>query len=325
MKIYRKTNKEYAHLFIGILLCVSSVFLVLSIVTYTYALELTASVTIANSAPEIVHGPIVSRERGGIERYSSGEISDLIVGGEKYIYVEGIVEDLNGQGDISEVHAILHKNTLTNSCSETGQKCIKNLGCLLSPLMDTERMAFSCKMVLPYFMDATDDHAGDEAGEHWIISVIAFDKKGALDIDQTREIEVRSLVGLNIPENISFGRRSMNTQTTSADNVSQVITKGGYVRQDFRVRMLGEGFTCSISELGIPRENMRWANTDIGYDDNGVSSMTEEFIDTDFGIEKRTHATGVTKPFYWNISIPYGVQGTCTASLDILAKNANLP
>jgi hypothetical protein len=319
----KKTSKQIQHFFIGLLLCISVIFLSCSIAIRTWA-STSVSVSVSNSAPEIIVGPVLTTFAGGGEMYSDGTISNLVAGDSRTVYIEGIVRDINGQQDVENVRVVMHRSDSASSCVESGDRCIKNVNCNLSMGGNINNVLFSCPLTLPYYMDATDALAGIHSNLYWIVTAIATDDDGEQDVNNSRTIEVRSLLGLDIPTSISFGTRAMNSETSASNNVYQTISQWGNVQQDVRVKMISDGYSCSGAG-SIPKENMKWATADVGFSEASSVEMTQSYVDTDFGIGKRTGIAPVTKPFYWNISIPYGVQGTCTATLDMLAKNSNIP
>jgi hypothetical protein len=317
-------SDKILHLIIGALLCVSVIFVSSSIWMMTQA-NSGVQVLVENMAPQIILGPVIAGQIGGVEVYSDNTLNNLISGTSRIIYVEGLVQDLNGREDLANVTVVMHRSDNLSTCTESAEKCIKNTNCLLTNVVNPYRKAFSCLLSLPYYMDATDDSAGPHSSLNWKVTAIVTDDNGAAAIDNSRAIEVRSLVSLDIPNTISFGDRDMNSVTTSSDNLAQTITQWGNVRQDLRVKMTTDGFFCTGSDIGIPRSSMKWALTDIGFDSPSSTAVASSYVDTNFAITKRTSSAAVTKNFYWNLSIPYGVSGSCSATLDILAKNANLP
>jgi hypothetical protein len=292
----------------------------------------TNQVSISNAAPTFVADPEIANTEEGTETYSSGTISNIISGSSRDIYVKGQVEDLNGAEDIDYVKVNFYRSD--TDCSSATDRDMNTcyyrdattdpLRCSYSSVEGNEnRVAYTCRFTLYSWIDATDGDAGTDSDKHWVVSVYVEDDDGLNATSPSRTVEIASTTGLDIPTSISFGTMSINSQTTTP--VAQEITQQGNVAQDVTVRSSAAYFNCSNSTGGIPRENLHWSTNEVGWGSDGDTAISSTIVDTDLAVGKRVHEfIAPTKELYWNIKIPSGVEGTCSSSVDVTAKNANL-
>ena len=287
----------------------------------------TGEVDVENVAPTVIGDPIVALGALGSEIYPDGIIDNLNAGAtNRTIWVRGGVEDQNGFDDFYSVRVKLYRND--SACSSfDGNHCYANTTfgtCTLVPTGgSTIRGDYLCALPLRSWMDATDADAGADSDKHFILSVLVDDVDAASTTNTNRTFEVSSFVSVDIPSTIDFGTMSFNTSTTSATNVSQTLTNQGNVVQDITVSMTDSTMACSQSSTGIDRGNLRWSLTDVDYADS--AEMTASTVDTEVNIAKRVSETvATTDSLFWNLFVPYGVEGTCSATITMMAKNGNL-
>jgi len=290
----------------------------------------TGEVVVENIGPTFVGSPEISTTIGGSEAYTSGTISNVIAGSTRDVFVKGQVQDLNGASDINFVKVKFYRNdaTCNTILNRDGNTCYYR-----DKLTDPSRCSYSylnevtvqytCKLTLFSWIDATDTTAGTDQDYYWVVDVYVEDDQGESDQDNSRSVEIASVTGLDIPPGIDFGTMAVDSQTS--DPISQEITQQGNVIQDVTVLSGAEFFACSGSDIGIPIENLHWSTSQVGWGVEGDTTITGDAYDTNLAVQKRVHEfIAPTKNLYWNLKIPDGVDGTCSATINVSAKNANI-
>jgi hypothetical protein len=326
-----KANNQALHWVLGAALLLIVVFVVGALLL-SNTMAATSQVEISNAAPTFVAAPVVSNTSQGVEAYSGspGTIGNLTAGGDRTIYIYGEVEDNNGQDDFNAISISLYKTGITcaanpnndpNNCYWNNDSNAGVGTCTFTNDANPLRKDYECSANLASWTDATDADAGSDAAKQWYLKVTVGDGT-TMATNTARTFEVSSLASLSIPATVDFGTMALNSVTTSANNQSQTITQQGNVANDVKVSMAGANMNCSASTAGIPRANLKWSVTDVSFDSG--TAMTDTPVDTDLGVAKQISASAVTKPLYWNISIPYGVEGTCSSTVTMTAYNGNL-
>jgi hypothetical protein len=174
-------------------------------------------------------------------------------------------------------------------------------------------------------MDATDAGAGADSSNNWIVSVAVNDGEGStVSQASQRTLNVASALGLLPSPGIDFGTMSVGESTTTTTNVNQTVTNLGNVSQHVNVNMPDTAFTCPDSDVKIGRSDLKFRDTD-GYYGNGDASITVTNQEAEIAVPKRTsEETAPTSTLYWGLSIPNGVEGTCTTLINMTGTNANL-
>gem|GEM_PF-796232 len=278
-----------------------------------------------NSAPVFISDPIASSDYHGSEGFHDGLIDHLVAGGSASLYIHGIIEDLNGQTDITQVDASLFMNGKMYGCVTNKLDCYRKEPCTITLESDLNQISYDCEFDLEYWMRPTDEYADpDHRSKKWYLTVVAQDSEGEKAYNTQRDFEVAAITGLQLIGEINFGTIAVGQETSAMSNFEQQIIQGGNVAQDLLVVMEEEEFSCSDSEQGIPRENLQWAIVDVGYGDLNSYSISDNLTEVDLNlIEQEDAALGVPETIlYWNLNVPEGVDGTCTATIGIYAKNA---
>jgi hypothetical protein len=325
------TNTKFLHGILGASLLLVTFFVVGTLLLYeSQASE--PEVEVGNEVPTFVADPVVATSSQGSEAYSGspGTINNLTAGSDRTVYIYGVVEDLNGQDDFTAMDVGLYKTAIT--CAANGNNDPNNCywnndsdggvgACTFVNNANTNRKDYECSFDLASWMDATDDNSGGDASNSWTLKVNVYDET-ATATNTNRTFEVSSLVSLNIGAVVDFGTLALNTSTTSASNYAQLHTQQGNIATDVKVSMTDATMNCSASTTGIDRENLRWALTDVDY--GSGTAISSSPVDTDIAVAKRLTPSAPTKNLFWNISIPYGVEGTCSSTITMTAYNANL-
>ena len=328
------TNNQALHWILGASLLLIIVFVVGALLL-AQSEAATGQVTITNALPTFVADPIISLNSQGVEAYagSKAAISNLNAGGDRTVYIYGKVEDNNGQDDFQSLEYVLKKTGTTCSQSDIDlNDCYYNSAvndgvgtCSFTDDANPLRKAFECSVNLASWMDATGADSGADSAQSWVLEVTVGDG-GTPVTNSNRTFEVTSLSSLSIPASIDFGTMAHNTSTATATRPAgtiQTLTQQGNVANDVKVSMSQSEFGCSASTAGISRANLHWSLSDVDYN-NADTAITNTAVDTNIAVAKQLTATATTKALYWNLFVPYGVEGTCTSTITMTSFNANL-
>lgn len=283
--------------------------------TSSIALLLNSPIAHADSAPTVLS--VIS---GGSSSSTTDEYAStgffLNAGSNANIYINGVVQDLDGRETITAVNAVFYKNDVSggNACTPDNQNCF-TATCNLFDNADTSQKIYSCGISLPFYTTATDT-SSPASGSQWLPYVTVTDGTNNGNASGNN-LEINSLLSVAIPSNIDFGIRELNTTTTTANNVDMILTQQGNREVDVEVSM-GAGMNCASGSF--PLENMRWSLTDVDYGDASTVAITATPIDTNIDIPLGNVTTpSPTKTLYWNLAVPFGVGGNCTGTTTISA------
>lgn len=270
----------------------------------------------ANQAPTVVNVVTSNTSNGSTDNYPGGSIN-VISGGIKTIYVNGLVEDLDGQNTITNVRGVFHRSGATNgdTCTSSGNDCYVVSSCGLVNDTDSNRKVYSCRMDLQYYADSTDA-SGRYPSNNWVAYVEVTD---GTDTGSNNALtkEMNSVLSLTIPGSIDFGNHNMGDVTTSGNNVEMSIAQSGNVNADVEVSM-ASGLTCTSGSM--PRDSFKWAVTDVGFASGSSTVMTASPVDTNLDVAYGTDGTpSPSKILYFNMSVPYAIGGTCTGTTTLSA------
>lgn len=268
----------------------------------------------ATSSPTVVSVVIATTANGQTDGFPGGTI-DLVAGGTKTVYVNGVVEDLDGKATISSVSGVLHRSGAPSgdACSPDSGFCYVVGACALGDNADPNQKTFSCQMNLLHIAESTVT-GGQFPAENWVAFVSVTDG-GTPVTDNATNKEMQSIMSLNIPTTIPFGARALNELSTAANNVEMILTQRGNVQSDVEVSFSAGGLVCTSGN--IPRGNLKWSITDVAY--SSGTSLTASPVDTNVFVPYGTNGTpSPTRTLYWNLGIPIdGVGGTCTGVVTI--------
>ena len=253
------------------------------------------------------------------DEYSTG-LSNITLteAGTTTVYLNGTIDDANGDLDLNSVHTKFYRTNLTESCSDDLNNCYTNATstCTIANAdgtpEDTEAN-FSCPIELPYYADATGD--GGRYDEDWTAYVTVIDNSAGEGVG-TSTVEVNALLAVDIPTSIDYG--SLGTGETTSTPMS--ITQHGNESVDLWVS--GTEMSCDNGN-DIPVGNQAWALDDLGYASS--EALTGSSTDTDFGLGYRENGTGVVaEDLWWSILIPSGVLGSCTGTTTVVALSSDV-
>lgn len=305
------------HYILGISLAMIAIFAAASLVMVnSQADSVSTSGSVNNAAPTIVSKFISSSANGQTDTYSGGTINNLTAGGTRTIHINGVVEDTNGQADISTVEAVFYRSGVGGSCTESSNDCYKVASCTLDTTGVTSlQKRYNCSMALQYYADSTST-GGEFPTENWVVSVKVTDAGSLNATDTALTKEMQTLLGLTIPSSIAYGALALGASTSNANNQEQVIAQAGNDNADVEVSS-GAAMSCTIGTIAVA--NQQWSLTDVSYGAGGTNALSGSAVDTNLNVAYR-HGANPTKTLYWNITIPStGVGGSCTGTTTISA------
>lgn len=240
----------------------------------------------------------------------------LSAGGNTSVYVNGVVQDLDGAATITAVNAVFYKNDVSGgtACTPDILNCVA-VSCNLFDGADANQKIYSCGINLTFNATATDT-SSPASGSQWLPYVTVTDGTDT-GTSNGNNVEVNSLLAITIPGTIDFGTRSIDTLSAPENNVETVLTQRGNREADVEVSMAtGMGCTSGV----FPLENLKWSLTDVGYSDASAFAISATPVDTNITIALGDATIPApTKTLYWNLSVPFGVGGTCTGTTVISA------
>lgn len=304
-------------------LILTGIFLIVALVVInSQADNVSTQTTISNTAPA-VDSVFVSNSAGAGTNDFAGGIP-LTVNGGKTVHINGVVSDANGKEDIGNnaIQVTFYRSGVTNgpTCTPNQANCYNISGgaCTVTDATSTTRN-YTCPINLQFNAESTSA-SGTFAAENWLAKVTVTDTAGPAAANLTHGgVEVNTLLGLLIPNNINFGTLGLNATTTNANNAEQTVTQAGNIQADVEVSSAA-AMNCSGAGT-IPVANQKWALTDVGHADGAATALSGTPADTNLGVLRKVNdGTPETKTLYWNIAIPAnGVSGNCTGTTVINA------
>ncbi|HLD21816.1 MAG TPA: hypothetical protein VJB65_02855, partial [Patescibacteria group bacterium] len=296
----------------AMLVLITVIVMILLIIANSQADDVTTSATISNTAPAVDSVYISDSAGGGVDSYGSG--ITLSSGTTRTVHVNGVVSDVNGNGDIADtgVTVVLYRSGATGgaSCSQDNNDCysVSGVSCTLANASSTTR-TYTCPVALQFYADATD--SGTYAAQNWLAKVTVVDASAASGNTTHGGVEVNSLTALSIPSTIGFGSLELNQSTTDSNNVEQTVAQAGNTTADVNV---SSAAAMSCTSGTIPIANQTWAVTDVVHASGTTLSDTP--ADTNLGVQIRTaDGANTSKVLYWGIQIPAsGVGGSCSGT-----------
>lgn len=275
-----------------------------------------AASTLATTTAEVINtAPLVetinfSNTAYGADIYTSTGFTPS-VGTDKPLHITGTISDANGVTDIASTSLIFYRSSASSTCTTDKNDCYTVTSCAINttPTNDTAT-TYNCPLDIAFWIDATDA-GGHYPNDSWIAAVTVSDLVSDLTTN-TATTTINSLLALNIPETINYGTRTLNEESTTANNVELSLTQRGNTKADVEIQ--GTPMTCSI--LGtIPVANQKYALTDLSYASSTATlstTQTRANRDVDYRTDDNTQ---LASSLFWNIKIPQtGVKGLCTGS-----------
>ena len=285
--------------------------------------DVETTTTVPNVDPTISSVYISSSADGGADSFGSG--INLTTGGTKTIHVNGVVEDLNGAADITNVNVMFYRSDVSGgaACTDDNNDCYKNWTCDTAAGSTSNRLTYNCPIALQYYTDSTDGSGPNGvAGTNWIARVAVTDGS-ATTTNSTNTVEVNTSMALTIPTTIQYGSLALGAETTDSNNQEMSIVQNGNKVTDVEVSTAA-AMTCARGT--IPIANQEWSLTDVSY--GSGTDLSSSAADTNIGINTNvddsdgsaTNPSDGTRSIYWNIAIPSsGIEGSCTGTTVITA------
>lgn len=246
-----------------------------------------------------------------------GGAIDLISGGTKFVKITGTVEDLGGAADISTVSAVFYHSAGTDACSVDNNTCYRVGSCTTQAGSTGEQLDYNCPINLSFYTDSTAA-GGPDSTKDWIVHVSVQDTDLATGSNSTLHKEINTLLALSIPGTLNFGTLPVNSQTGVGNNLSMGIEQYGNDEADVEVSMAA-GMGCT-ARGSIPQGNIKWVLTDVAYSDGTNTAVTTTPTDTNLNVGYRTNdGSPLMQTLFWNLSIPSGVEGSCSGNMTITA------
>jgi len=270
-----------------------------------------------NFAPTIMSVFLNTNSFTNSDSYESGTIDNLVASGTLDLFINGMIQDLNGSGDVVSVSAVFHRSgaPVGVDCAADNNFCYRITSCSTQTTANPYQLDYSCPLSVWYYADATVAGSRYES-EDWRVFVKAEDSL-TYSFNNFFTKEMSKLLALNIPDNIYFGSRSLGSITTSENNTFVAISQNGNVLADVEVSANGPLICSENGE--IPLENQAWAISDMGFVNSTI--LTAQSTDTNLGVLYQDDDSLVSsKNLYWNISIPASsLRGTCSGVTTITA------
>jgi hypothetical protein len=119
------------------------------------------------------------------------------------------------------------------------------------------------------------------------------------------------LTALDVPASLDFGS---NQSGNYSINKSHSVQNCGNNQLDIQVNG-SNVMPCSIYG-SIAVGNVSYSATQSG----GYTNLTNTYATLDLNVIRATTDTNSTKNSWWRLYVPYGVAGTCTGTITMLAK-----
>lgn len=296
---------------------ISGVLAVFSVAVFAVGL-LTAQIALGEDvfAPTVESAFLNSSPFVNVDGYENGTIGDLVAASTSSLYINGLVQDLDGSASILSVSAVFYRSGAQDgsNCLADNNFCYRVAACDTQANEDPNQLLFSCPISLWYYADSTVT-GGRYENDNWRVSVKASDSL-ADGFNDSLYKEMPKLLALNIPSEIDFGIMNLGSVSTSENNVAMAISQDGNVVAD--VEVSGSSLSCSVNGE-IPLENQSWALNDVGFA-NGVV-LTALAVDTNLNVSYQDDDFSIpTQNLYWNLSIPEsGLGGMCTGVTTVTA------
>jgi len=286
----------------------------------------TASVTVGNVDPVATSATLVGN-------YNTNSEIVLTEGTTTPISVTGTVTDANGCLDLDHVNVAVYKNGTT--CTSAGND--DNTNCYFETISHATIAADSSNCSggtdTTYTLSGSNPAvstfnieyyaipaAHTSAGTGWKVTIDPVDAahsgnetantSGGISLDATTALEVSSTIAYG---NVANGSNSNATSPAP----TAVVTNTGNDAIDYKLS--GADLSCPTSGNSIPVGNEYYSQT--GFTIPGgtalASSTPGALVAAD--IAAQTTGTPVTATSYWQVTVPYGVNGTCSGDVTFTA------
>lgn len=152
-------------------------------------------------------------------------------------------------------------------------------------------------------------------GGTWLATVTPADE-GAGTPDDSSTVTLNNLQSLNVGANISFGEVSVGSASTGDHTVA--VTNTGNVAIDFKLS--GGALTCS-GRGTITVGSQEYSLASFNYGDGTDLSASPTDVNATLGVPE-DGTVPISDDVYWQVSVPNGVEGTCTGATTFTVEAA---
>jgi hypothetical protein len=239
------------------------------------------------------------------------------------LYVHGSITDADGCEDVAVNGTVTGKFYRSNlgaadSCTNDNNDCypLLNSNCTKTGCSGPGDNVFNyeCTAEVQYYADSTT--AGPQSSTDWTAKVKATDQAtnvGTL----TDTIEMNTLIGLDVPANMSHGSIALDTV---GPEQTFIVTNSGNSGIDTNLKVDGAMICDGQGSQNIPAGNTHYSGT-TGFNWADGTALTTAFVEYELNLGPRINdATAITKDLFFKLKMPVsGLRGTCNNTLTATA------
>lgn len=239
------------------------------------------------------------------------------------LYVHGSITDTDGCEDVAVNGTVTGKFYRSNvaaadNCTNDNNDCypLTNANCTKTGCTGPGDNIFNyeCTADIQYYADSTT--AGTHSATNWTAKVKATDQAtnfGTL----TDTIEMNTLIGLDVPANMSHGTISLDTVGSEQ---TYPITNSGNSGMDVRFKVDGAMICNGQGSDNIPAGNTHYSGTS-GFIWADGTALTTADVEYELNLAPRSNdAAAAIQNMFFKLKLPVsGIRGSCTNTLTTIA------
>lgn len=240
------------------------------------------------------------------------------------IFAHGSITDADGCEDVATNGTVTGKFYRSNvtggdACSTDNNDCypLTNANCTKTGCSGPGDNTFNyeCTAEVQYYADSTT--AGSYSATNWTALVKATDQATNAGTN-TDTIEMNTLLGVNVPANMSYG--TIDLDTVSAEKIL-TITNTGNSGIDVDVKVDGAMVCNGQGSSNIPAGNTHYSGTS-GFSWTDGVALTTNFIQHELNLAVRSNdLAAITKDMFFKLKMPVsGIRGSCSNTLTTVAQ-----
>ncbi|HXK32288.1 MAG TPA: hypothetical protein VJ378_02370, partial [Candidatus Paceibacterota bacterium] len=213
------------------------------------------------------------------------------------------VSDEDSYSDISSVAGKIYRSGVSGAeaCSNNDNNCYEDASCDLSGCSGNSCTA-TCTINMQFHADPTDTGA-PWVSEEWVVWLEATDSQsatGAADNSSSQDIDVISLLALEVTSSINYGSLNPGEKNDPLDKIA-TITSTGNVSLD--VTLYGTNMTSGGNTINVGKQEYA-LSTSINYG-NGTDLLVSPGAEAELNCCKSfSSGSKATKNTWWGIEIP---------------------
>ena len=266
------------------------------------------SFTVTNTLP-IASGVSINSGAGSVTP---------IEGTTQNVTCSATVSDDNGYSDLTNVTAKFYRSGVGAGASDDNSNhyTLSGLGnCSGSGTSGTCTFTFAVE----YYADPTD--SGTYAAQNWNCQVTPTDHAGdgtpATSI--AGGIEMNTLKAFSVAATIDYG--SVQPGQSSVTPATAAVANTGNITAQINVAGNEANLSCNASATGIPVGDEQYNTSTFSYGSGTALTTSPNSIIASLAKSTNpTDPTPVPVTTYWQIAVPYGVQGTCSGTISFTAS-----